>query len=468
VAHLLGEATIHFASAILLALTILEFAGPLLVGFDIGDMTFVLSGWLNLVGWILGGIMFTAVLASVYPSLMVGRLATTRQTQFAVQQGSGSFRKVTVAGQVTAAVALMACSLLVYQQLSHMQHGSLGFESTNKLILPVKGDLSLAEHMESLRAELMKCPSVTGVTMSSSVPGRWMESYSVSIAGGTEENELGMLHLYCDRDFLHELDLKLVVGHNFEKAATKYPQGEGEFILNEVAAEVMGWTDPIQAVGQTLISGYESHQGRIIGVVRNFHIKGLQVLVEPIVLEQLSSKFRYITVSLVPSKLEPTMAYIENTWKEFLPYTPFEPVFLDSDFQRQYGDEQALKRITNLLSFLVVLIASLGLAGLASWSAARRTKEIGIRKTLGASSSGVVWLLIRETIVLVVIANLIAWPVVYILINDWLESFAHHIEVGIGTLVFVGLATLAILLVSVCFQAIKAARANPVEALKCE
>jgi putative ABC transport system permease protein len=468
VAELIGEAVIHFAGAVLLAVAVLEFAEPRLAGVDIRNMTLTLSGWSNLLAWILGGILLAVLLACAYPGLVIVRSVSTRLSPCTIQRGSGNFRRVAVVAQFTAAVALMACSSLVYQQLSHMQHGSLGFESTDKLVLQAKGDVSLADHMESIKAEFVKHPSVTGVTMSSSVPGRWMESYSVWIAGGAEENEQGMLHLYCDRDFLHELDLELIAGHNFKKAVTENPQGEGEFILNEAAARAMGWTDPSQAVGQEMVTGYWSHQGRIVGVVRNFHFEGLQVPVKPVVLQQLSSKFRYITLSLEPGNLETTMRYLENSWQEILPNAPFEPLFLDSDFEQQYGVEQTLSRVINLFSSLAAFIACLGLAGLASWSATRRTKEIGIRKVLGATSSGVVWLLTRESIVLVITANLIAWPVVYYLMNDWLDNFAHRIDVGVGTFILVGLAALAVSLVSVCYQAIKAARANPVDALRYE
>jgi len=281
---------------------------------------------------------------------------------------------------------------------------------------------------------------------------------------------LTMRMLWVDHDFIETLGIELGPGRNFSK---DHPTDATEaFILNETAVKQLGWESPGAAIGKPFERIYgpkpdERVTGRIIGVAKDFHFRSLRFDIEPLVIH-LWPWLNYIIVRVQPDHVPSTLAFLERTWQKFDPNHPFEYYFLDDRFASLYRAEESLGQISGAFATLAIFVACLGLFGLAAFTAEQRTKEIGIRKVLGASISGIVLLLSKEFTKLVLVSNLIAWPIAYWAMNRWLQDFAYRIHIGVGTFLLAGVLALIIALLTVSFQAIKAALANPVKALRYE
>jgi putative ABC transport system permease protein len=254
----------------------------------------------------------------------------------------------------------------------------------------------------------------------------------------------------------------MIAGRDFRKSDSK-----GGFIINESAVTAFGWDSPEEAVKKQIETGFKG-KGPIIGVIRDFHYQGLQKTVAPLIMGMYPRTFNKIILSVNTTNLEESLVFIKKKWQELFPGNPFEYFFLDDDFNKQYRAEERMGKMIAAFSFLGLCIACLGLVGLASFSAENRTKEIGIRKVLGSSISGIVILLSKEFTKWVILANVIAWPIGYYAMSKWLQNFAFRTEIGIGIFFLSALAALAIALAAVSYQSIKAALANPVEALRFE
>ncbi|MCK4416897.1 MAG: ABC transporter permease, partial [Candidatus Latescibacteria bacterium] len=238
------------------------------------------------------------------------------------------------------------------------------------------------------------------------------------------------------------------------------------YILNEAIVRELGW-DAASAIGKEFRVGGRG-KGRVIGVVRDFHFQSLHQKIEPLVLRIEPEWFSMVAIKISPGDISGTLDFMKQKWEMVSPAYPFIYHFLDTDFDRLYKADERLSRILGYFTLLAIVIACLGLFGLTSFATEQRTKEIGIRKILGASISGIVLLLSKEFTKLVIVSNLIAWPVAYWAMNRWLQDFAYRIHIGVGTFLLAGVLALVIALLTVSFQAIKAALANPVEALRYE
>ncbi|UCE21979.1 MAG: hypothetical protein JSV46_07150, partial [Candidatus Aminicenantes bacterium] len=242
----------------------------------------------------------------------------------------------------------------------------------------------------------------------------------------------------------------------------------GAFLINEAAVKAFGWTNPKEALGKRLLTGHGGRVNPIIGVTKDFHYRGLQSEVEPLVMEFLPWIFQYITLSIDISDLNETLAFVKSQWKALWPGHPFEHFFLDTDFDRQYRADEQIGNVFGIFTFLGLFIACLGLLGLASFTAESRTKEIGIRKVLGASVGGIILMLSRQFTKWILLANCIAWPVAYYFMDSWLKNFAFRVNIEVWTFVLSGILVLLVALLTVSYQSIKAAVANPVDSLRYE
>jgi putative ABC transport system permease protein len=242
----------------------------------------------------------------------------------------------------------------------------------------------------------------------------------------------------------------------------------GAFLINEAAVKAFGWTGPEDALGKRLQTGHGGRVNPIIGVTENFHYRGLQSEVEPLVMEFLPWTFRYITLSIDITNLKDILTFVESQWMMLFPSNPFENFFLDTDFDRQYASDEKLGRVFSLFTGLGLIIACLGLLGLASFTAESRTKEIGIRKVLGASIPGIVLMLSKQFGKWVLISNAIAWPLAYYFLHRWLQNFAYSTRIDLPTFLFAGLLVLVIALLTVSYQSVKAAVTNPSDSLRYE
>jgi putative ABC transport system permease protein len=267
-----------------------------------------------------------------------------------------------------------------------------------------------------------------------------------------------------DYDFIPTYSLNLIAGRNFSKS---HITDETEAILlNEQAVSYLELDTPTEAIGKTITIGKNQH--RVIGVIADFHHHGLHKTIGPLMMQIRPNRFTYISIKTRTENMANTLANLEKSWQDIVPNRPFEYFFLDEDFEKQYRTEERLGRIFTTFSTLAIFIGCLGLFGLISFEAQQRTKEIGIRKVLGASASNLIILLSKDFLKLVLISNLIAWPVAYYAMNQWLQDFAYRINLNVGTFIISGLIVLCIALFTISYQAIKAARANPIDSLHYE
>ncbi|MFB0566818.1 MAG: ABC transporter permease [Candidatus Aminicenantaceae bacterium] len=378
-------------------------------------------------------------------------------------------RQILVILQFAISVGLIICTLVMYSQIDYMKNASLGFEKEEKLIISAIG-AGLKEKKSVVKSEFLLSSLVRGVTVSSSVPGGKIENWGVHKLELTEEYAVEMKHLVVDEDFLPEYGIELIAGRNFQgyHGATDAQA----CILNEAAVKHFGWALPEEALGQKLVVGPEDNVDSIIGVTRDFHFQGLQTVIGPMVFEfavpSQWSPLEMITLNVNTIDLREILSFAKGTWNKLFPGQPFEYFFLDEDFNRLYMTEETRSRIFGLFALLGLSVACMGLLGLVSFAAEQKTKEIGIRKVLGASVSGIVLMLSREFTKCVVIANTIAWPIAYFVLTQWLQNFAYRTPIGLWIFILSSLLALFLALATVSFHAIKVATLNPVDSLRYE
>jgi putative ABC transport system permease protein len=319
---------------------------------------------------------------------------------------------------------------------------------------------------ETVKDKFSKQSSITGAAFSSNVPGRGMPTYSIKLVGEEDDKHQTMFHMYCDYDFVTDYKIDIIAGRGFRKDLST--DIAGAFLINEAALKAFGWSTAKEAIGKRLETGNGGRVNPLIGVTRDFHYRGLQKKVDPLVIEFLPEQFHYISMSLNTENLDKQLAFVEHQWKELFPANPYESFFLDKDFERLYKSEEQVGLISGVFMFLGMFIACLGLLGLVSFVTEQRTKEIGIRKVLGASVSNVAILLSWDLTKWVLLANIAAWPIAYFFMNKWLYNFAYRIQLGIWIFIASGAGALFIALVTLSTMAIKAATANPVDSLRYE
>jgi putative ABC transport system permease protein len=275
-----------------------------------------------------------------------------------------------------------------------------------------------------------------------------------------------MFHLYFDENFIPLYGIAMAAGRAFQKdMATDVSQA---FLINEAAVKAFGWSRPEEALGKRLRTGNGGRVLTIIGVTKDFHYRGLQAPVEPLAMELNPGMLAYLTLQVDAAEARFALAFVEGRWKERFPGRPFESFFLDDDFDRQYRADERVGRIFGIFMLLGLFIACLGLFGLASFTAASRTREIGIRKVLGASTARVVALLSRQFAVWVLAASVISWPAAYLFIRRWLGGFAARTTLGAATFVLSAIALLGLALLTTSAQTVRAAAANPADSLRHE
>jgi putative ABC transport system permease protein len=359
------------------------------------------------------------------------------------------------------------------RQLHFIHSKDLGFRKDDILVIRGQGG-EVARNLEPFRAALLQNPRIKGLTGSLQLPSAIGMYNNVTWEGAGPDEKIEIMHNRVDYDFLDTYGIELLAGRNFSPefptdAKGGSPESPQAVIINQEAARRFGWVDP---VGKIVIQVYGEQKiyFQVIGLVKDFHFSSLRNAIRPMNFFLRTDTNRYISVSLATGELGETVAFIENTWKRLYPQLPFEHFFLDGELERRYRSEDNQRRLFGYLSGLAVFIACLGLLGLAAYAAERRTKEIGIRKVLGASASGIVVLLSLEFTRWVLAANLLAWPIAFLAMDRWLQGFAYRIPLlpQIGWFLLAGVLSLGIAWLTVGFQALKAAVASPLRSLRYE
>ena len=374
---------------------------------------------------------------------------------------------VLVVAQFSISIVLIIGTVIVYNQLHYMQNKKLGFNKEHFLVIPIQDD-SIREKYDVIKNELLKNSDVIAVSASSILPASSGRQVNIFLPEGAKENETQAMDVFMvEPNFIEVMGMKMAEGRHF--SADLASDETGAFIINETAAKKLGWQSAVDKQFKW-INMEEGKEGRIIGVVKDFHASSLHQPIGPIVLHIRKENYNCVIAMIRSGNISATLSSLKNKWQEFDPARPFEYFFLDDTFDELYRAEDRLGKLFTSFAGLAIFVACLGLYGLASFSAEQRTKEIGIRKVLGASVGQIVLLLSKEFTKWVIIANIIAWPIAYFAINKWLQNFTYKISLQLHLWIFfaAGLAALIIALATISFQAVKAATANPVDALKYE
>ncbi|MEE9441904.1 MAG: ABC transporter permease [candidate division Zixibacteria bacterium] len=463
VGQFLGESLLVTILGLIIGLVFAEIA---LQKFnEISGMSFTGASFFHkdTILFIIGIVGFIGIAAGCYPAFVLSSLKPLSIVKGKLKSGLGGvwMRRISVVFQFAIAVFLIAGTLFVFDQVNFMKNQHLGFDKEQKLIIEMPTDVVTRDSYSGVKSEFLNHPSIEGATFSSSVPGRWRYLWNTYPAGKQETNSHSINHMQVDYDFLSEYDIQLLTGRAFSK---EHGDAFGAWIINEAAAKTFGWGTAENALDKHLFE--ENHS--IVGIIKDYHFHGLQEAIGPLALFPIGDDFRYLSLRVETNELSETVANIKTTYEELFPGTIFNYFFLDKEFNLQYRREEQIGSLFGWFTSLGIFIACLGLFGLSSFLTEQRTKEIGIRKVLGASISGIVRLMTKEYIWLVIISNVIAMPIAWYAMNRWLDNFAYRIEIGWETMAYAGISAIIIAVATVSFQAIKAALANPVESIKYE
>jgi putative ABC transport system permease protein len=410
---------------------------------------------------------FIGVVAGLYPAFVLSgyKPVATLKGRFSKSGKGILLRRSLVVVQFAISIVLIVGTIVVYTQLNYMRSQPLGFQKDQMLTIDFFSDTAVQRRLPLIKYELKRIPNVVSAAASRSLPG-----FSNGNSDSEIENKAGAMQeilidaYYVDEDFIPQFEMKLAAGRIFSKAFGT--DTSMAFLINEAAARNLGFTKPAEAVGRKLKQW--GRNGKIIGVLKDFHFQSLQESVKPLSISNDPDFNRVLTLKIGSKNIPATIAAIQKKWKALVPERPFNYRFVDEAFNAQYAAQVNFGNLFMYFAVLAILISCMGLFGLASYSTIQRTREIGIRKVLGASVTGIVNMLSAEFLKLVMLASLIAFPLAWLAMNKWLQDFAYRIAIDWWIFALAGVAALIIAFVTVSFQAIKAALSNPVESLRSE
>ena len=473
VIQFLGESfittSISFVAAFGIAELVLIYFFNDLVGKDI-SLGFILTGFNLLV--VIVSIILVSLLAGLYPAFYLTSykpIATLGGKLIRIS-GLGNVRKSMVTFQFFISCLLIIVTLIVLQQINFLRNKHLGFDKEQIVSIRLV-DRRDQTNYRVLKNSLLQESKVLNVALSSTLPGRGdFYGWEIIPEGFATDAEMTIESLGVDEDYLETYDITILEGRDFSKDIIT--DATEAFILNQAAVEKFGWNEPIgKDFTMTIYTGKKDiRKGKVIGVVRDFNFQSLYNRIDPLVIYINTHPYYsdFLNVKLSPGNWEDAIEMMRAKWKAFNPNKPFEFYFLDQELERFYHKEVKISRIFTAFAVLSIIISCLGLFGLSAFTAQQRTKEIGIRKVLGASLGGILKLLSKEYIILIVIANLIAWPLGQYFATKWLAGFAYRISLEADIFLFTFLGALVIALATVSFQSLKAAIANPVKSLRNE
>ncbi len=451
--------------------------------FAIGFM-FLLTPWFNnMTGrtgnvdlssvskyWLLFGVIFISggILSGIYPAFVLSgfRPISVLKGLFK-NSGSGNLlRKGLITLQFGTSVVLIAGTIIIFQQVKYMRTRKLGVNINQTLVLNGAGSLSDSVYktvFQPFKTELQQVPGIKSVCVSTNVMGKeiyWTNGTKRLVADATQ---VTLYNLGIDYDFLPAYGLELKAGRNFSK---DFPSDEKAILLNESAARLVGYTDFSKAIGTRLRSGGDT--ATLIGIVNDYHHQGLQKKIDPMVFRLTPNTRNSYSLKLEAANVPLTIASVQKIWDKYFRADPFNYYFLDDNFNQQYKADEQFGKVFGLFSFLAIVIACFGLLGLSAYNVLQRTKEIGIRKVLGASVQNVLYILSKDFLALVLISLVIATPVAWWIMHNWLQDFAYRTSIPWWVFGIAGGVAVLIALITISFQAIKAAIANPVKSLRTE
>lgn len=459
----MGESVLMTVLALVFALGLVEMLLPVFNSLTDKSFSFryFLDGpFLLVLGLI---VVLVGVVAGSYPAFFLSGFKPVEvlKSDKGPQGNSTALRQALVVTQFTISLILIIGTLVVFSQMDYLKNKDLGFNKERILAIDLPGgDTTLHNKLQVIKTEFLQHPNIEKVSTTAYVPGEQTARLLTLIetAEGTME-EKGMPVMFVDYDFFELMGIQVVEGRNFQQEITT--DLKGAFMVNEAAVEWMNWKNPLGKKMQMA-----DWDGKVIGVVKDFHYASLHNPLEPLVLAVAPETQGYLLARLQPTDMPATLRFIEEKWEAFAPRHPMEHFFLDENFDKQYRAEEKMLLVFGYFSILTILIACLGLYALASFTAEQRTKEIGVRKVMGASAASLVYLLTRDFARLVLIAATVAFPLAWYAMHRWLENFAYRIPISWWIFGLAVLLGLVVAVLSVGYQALKVAYANPVRSLK--
>ncbi len=467
ISQFLIESTLMVILSLFIALVIVYAVLPLFN--DVADKQMVLSDLVTpyILPFLIALPFIVGLIAGSYPAFFLSSFKPIEVLKGKLKLGSksGGLRSVLVVFQFATSIILIIGTIVVYKQLNYIQTKNLGYNKDEVLI--INNTYSLHNNVDAFKNEILQLPGVVSGTMSGFLPVsdsyRNDNSYSKD-AVATAQNGFDMQNWRIDYDYIPTLGMQIIKGRNFSK---EYGSDSTAIIINETTAKVLGYDDPIGKKIYEMRGDGAQNVYTVIGVVKNFNYETLHRQVGPLAF-MLGKNAGLMSFKINTTNIKGLVAKVESKWKSLAPELPFSYRFLDDSFNQMYRAEERVGKIALTFSVLAIFIACLGLFGLATFIAEQRTKEIGIRKVLGASVQSIVQMLSKDFVKLVIISFVFAAPIAWYFMNKWLQDFAFRIDISWWIFIAAGFAALFIALITVSFQAIKAAISNPVKSLRSE
>jgi putative ABC transport system permease protein len=469
ITQFLGESVLICWAAILLAGVITFFALPALNKISGQALSFN-----TLLQWkIILPLMITpfvvGIVSGLYPALFMSSFQPVKTLKglFKVGGSSISFRKVLVVTQFSISIILIITTVIVFQQLNYIQKKSLGFDKEQ--VVTMAYTTEVGQQYESFRNELLQNSAFKSMTRSSRVPtGRLLDNMGAYTLAGDSLRPVttDIKFVSSDQDFTSTFGIPMIAGRYFSR---DYGTDTASFVINESSVKALGWKNANEAIGKDF--KYGNQKGHIIGVINDFHFESMHQAIVPMIMVMFPPSQAYynnLSIKIAGNSISSALSYMEKTWKKYFPGTPVDYTFLDENFDKLYQSEQRQATIFTLFACIAIFIACLGLFGLSAFAISQRIKEIGIRKALGADVKGIVGLLSKDFLMLVGIAAVMAFPIAWYAMNNWLKDFAYRISIQWWVFIAAGVLAALIAFVTVSFQAIKAAIASPVKSLRTE
>ena len=471
----LGEAFLLSLLSLCLAIGLVQFILPWVNDFTNKEMLIpaIPIQWAAATGTFM---LIIGMLSALYPAFIVSKVSPVEaiKNEIKIANRSVPVRKILVVGQFAIAIVMISSTLIIYRQLRFMRGTELGFNNENLITIDINSG-ALRNNFEAIKNEFGSLPEVKHACVSSRVPGEWKNFPIAKVHATGEPLEQDMIYVGVDHDFLSTYNIPLREGRNF----SNNPGDSTKIVLTQFAVEQLGLSDPVGQVieipsvrwGGSIATMEKPFVAEVIGVVDNFYFESFRSKMMPLVFAYHNNPIHaidYYTLQVNTSNWNETLSKLKDISYKFDTENPLEYTFLEGRFEEMYTADERRGQVFFIFSLIIVIIASLGLFALVSFSIQRRKKEIGLRKVMGASVRNIVELVSREFLVLIIIACTIAVPFTYLLMKNWLEDFAYHIKMSAGIFITSGILSIVIALVTICFRTIRAALANPVDSLRNE
>ncbi len=479
-AQFLGESLLLTLLAIGVSLLLTQAGLPLLN--QLTNKQLVFHSWFTIQNILMFVLLFcsTGLISGSYPAFFISRFNTTAalKGKSGETRNKNRLRKSLLVTQFTISIILIIGAITIYRQLEFMRNKPLGFQKDYILSVPIFGsgsstigygvDATMRQRMNSFSEELLRHSKIKAVTAASALPGQWYIPGLIVPQGFTEKDNIFVPWLCVDYNFISTFKIPLVAGRDFsKKTGTDHLEA---FIINESAVKAFGWKGPANAIGKEIIRGETAtgKKGRVIGVVKDHHFSTLDQAISPMIMDVTVARFSQFAINVQPDHIPETIEFVKQKWQEFFPERVFEYSFLDSDINAQYQANENFSRVTGYFAIIAIVLSCLGLFSLSSYLTHQRTREIGIRKVLGAGVNRILILLSGDFLKLVAVSFIIGSPIAWYLTHRWLQNYAYRIDQGWWVFALAGFLAIAFTAITVICQALAAALINPVKSLKAE